>query len=73
MIDFTGVREFIQEHPGCSWEDACDWYEQTHDLIAVPSHQWVMFEEVWEEESKSWEPNDDEMMASFGTKWHDGL
>jgi len=20
-----------------------------------------------------WEPSDDEMMSSFGTKWHDGL
>ena len=22
---------------------------------------------------EDWEPTDDQMMASFGTKWHDGL
>ena len=27
-LDLPGLREYIQENPGCDWEDACDWHEQ---------------------------------------------
>ena len=27
-LDLPALREYIQEHAGCSWEDACDWHEQ---------------------------------------------
>ena len=60
------------EHPGCSWDDACDWYEQITGRT-VPEEQYGEIEQVWEEESQNWEPTDDQMMGSFGTPWHDGL
>ena len=53
-IDVPALREFIQENPGCDWEDACDWVEQVQG-ITVPDHQWGTIEEVWDEESKNWE------------------
>ena len=68
----AAIREYVQEHHGCDWENACDWFEQVFGLI-VPESQWGIIEEVWQEESQNWEPTDDEMMGSFGTKWHDGL
>ena len=71
-LDLPAIREYIQEHAGCSWDDAIDWYEQITGR-SVPEEQWKEFEEVWEEESADWEPSDDDVMASFGTKWHDGL
>jgi len=71
-IDLPGIREFVQEHPGCDWEDVCDWVEQVSGQT-VPEEQYGEIEAVWEEESQNWEPTDSEMMASFGTKWHDGL
>ncbi len=30
-------------------------------------------EEIATSIADEWEPSDDEMMAAFGTKWHDGL
>ena len=71
-LDLPGIREFIQEHPGCDWEDALDWFEQVSGQT-VPESQWGTIEEVWQEESQNWEPTDDEMLSAFGTKWHDGL
>ena len=71
-LDIPALREFIQENPGCDWEDACDWFEQVSGQT-VPESQWSAIEEVWNDESKNWEPTDDEMLGSFGTKWHDGL
>lgn len=71
-IDVPALREWIQENAGCDWEDACDWVEQVQG-ITIPDHQWGTIEEIWDEESKNWEPTDDEMMSAFGTKWHDGL
>ena len=62
----------IQEHPGCDWEDACDWHEQITGRT-VPEEQYGEIEAVWQEESAEWEPTDDEMMGAFGTPWHDGL
>ena len=23
-LDLPALREYVQEHPGCDWEDACD-------------------------------------------------
>tara|TARA_R100001460_G_scaffold92581_1_gene134471 strand:- start:192 stop:467 length:276 start_codon:yes stop_codon:yes gene_type:complete len=71
-LDLPAIREYVQEHPGCCWEDALDWFEQVAGR-PVSQDQWSSVEEVWEEESSNWEPTDDEMMASFGTPWHDGL
>ena len=71
-LDLPGIREFVQEHPGCDWENACDWFEQVSGVI-VPRHQWSIIEEAHREASELWEPTDDDMMASFGTPWHDGL
>ena len=71
-LDLPAIREFIQEHPGCDWENACDWFEQISGQT-VPESHWGTIEQVWQEESQNWEPTDDEMMGSFGTKWHDGL
>ena len=71
-LDLPGLREFIQENPGCDWEDACDWHEQITGR-SVPEEQWGTIEEVWHEESQNWEPTDDDMMGAFGTPWHDGL
>ena len=71
-LDLPGLREYIQEHAGCTWEDACDWHEQITGRT-VPEEQWGTIEEVWQEESQNWEPTDDEMMGAFGTPWHDGL
>ena len=71
-LDLPGLREYIQEHAGCSWEDACDWHEQITGRT-VPEEQWGTIEEVWQEESQNWEPTDDEMMGAFGTPWHDGI
>ena len=71
-LDLPGLREYIQEHPGCDWEDACDWYEQITGRT-VPEEQYGEIEAVWQEESQNWEPTDDEMMGAFGTPWHDGL
>jgi len=31
------------------------------------------YEDEDEDESDDYEPTDEEMMSSFGTKWHDGL
>ena len=70
-LDFPAIREFIQEHPGCDWEDALDWYEQVIGR-SVPQEQWSTFEEVWDDESQNWEPTDDEMMSG-GIPWHDGV
>jgi len=72
ILDLPALREYVQEHPGCSWDDALEWFEQVSGR-PVAEDQWSAIEEVWEEESQNWEPTDDEMMASFGTKWHDGL
>ena len=71
-LDLPALREYIQEHPGCDWEDACDWYEQITGRT-VPEEQYGEIEAVWQEESQEWEPTDDEMMGAFGTPWHDGL
>ena len=71
-LDLPALREYVQEHAGCSWDDACDWYEQITGR-SVPEEQYGEIEQVWEEESQNWEPTDDEMMGSFGTPWHDGL
>ena len=71
-LDLPAIREYVQEHAGCSLDDSIDWYEQISGR-SVPEEQWGAIEEVWEEESQTWEPTDDEMKASFGTKWHDGL
>ena len=71
-LDLPALREYVQEHPGCSWDDVCDWYEQITGR-SVPEEQWGTIEEVWQEESQNWEPTDDEMMGAFGTPWHDGL
>ena len=71
-LDLPALREYIQEHAGCDWEDACDWHEQITGR-SVPEEQWGTIEEVWQEESQNWEPTDDEMLGSFGTPWHDGL
>ena len=71
-LDLPGIREFVQEHPGCDWEDAMEWFEQVSGQT-VPESQWEIIEQVWDEESKLWEPTDDEMLSAFGTKWHDGL
>ena len=38
-----------------------DWWEENSDMYEDPSPY------------KDYEPTDDEMMSSFGTKWHDGL
>ena len=71
-LDLPAIREFIQEHAHCDWEDALDWFEQISGQT-VPEAQWGTIEDVWQEESQNWEPTDDEMMGSFGTKWHDGI
>ena len=71
-LDLPAVREFVQEHAGCDWEDALDWLEQVSGR-SVPEEQWGEVEKVWEEESQTWGPSDDDMMSAFGTKWHDGL
>ena len=71
-LDLPALREYVQEHAGCSWDDACDWYEQVTGRT-VPEEQYGEIEAVWEEESQNWEPTDDQMMGSFGTPWHDGL
>ena len=71
-LDLSAVREYVQEHPGCDWEDACDWHEQITGRT-VPEEQYGEIEAVWEEESQNWEPTDDEMMGAFGTPWHDGI
>ena len=71
-LDLPALREYVQEHPGCDWEDACDWHEQITGRT-VPEEQWSTIEEIWQEESQTWEPSDDEMMGAFGTPWHDGL
>ena len=71
-LDLPGLREYIQEHPGCDWEDACDWHEQITGR-SVPEEQYGEIEAVWEEESQNWEPTDDEMLGAFGTPWHDGI
>ena len=71
-LDLPALREYVQEHPGCDWEDACDWHEQITGRT-VPEEQYGEIEQVWEEESQNWEPTDDQMMGSFGTPWHDGL
>jgi hypothetical protein len=39
-----------------------DIIEQIEDII-IPALEYI----------DGWEPSDDEMMSSFGTKWHDGL
>ena len=39
-----------------------DIIEQIEDVI-IPALEYI----------DGWEPSDDEMMSSFGTKWHDGL
>ena len=70
-LDLPAVREFVQEHAGCDWEDALDWLEQVSGR-SVPEEQWITIERVWEEESQNWEPTDDEMMSG-GIPWHDGL
>jgi len=71
-LDLPALREFIQEHAGCDWDDALDWIEQVQG-ITVPEALWGTIEEVWREEADLWEPSDAEMLGSFGTKWHDGL
>ncbi len=38
-----------------------DWWEENSDMYENPSPY------------EDYEPSDDEMMSSFGTKWHDGL
>ncbi len=38
-----------------------DWWEENSDMYENPSPY------------EDYEPTDDEMMSSFGTKWHDGL
>ena len=38
-----------------------DWWEENSDMYEDPSPY------------EDYEPNDDEMMSSFGTKWHDRL
>ena len=38
-----------------------DWWKENSDMYENPSPY------------KDYEPTDDEMMSSFGTKWHDGL
>jgi len=38
-----------------------DWWEENSDMYEDPSPY------------KDYEPTDNEMMSSFGTKWHDGL
>ena len=70
-LDLPGLREYIQEHPGCDWEDACDWHEQITGRT-VPEEQYGEIEAVWQEESQEWEPTDDEMMSG-GIPWHDGI
>ncbi len=71
-LDLPAIREFIQEHAGCSLDDAIDWYEQISGR-SVPEEQWKQIEEVLDEEAADWEPSDDDMMSAYGTKWHDGL
>ena len=70
-LDLPAIREFIQEHAPCTLDDAIDWYEQISGRI-VPEEQWSAIEEVLDEEAADWDPSDDEMKASFGTRWHDG-
>ena len=72
ILDLPAIREYIQKHAGCSVDDALEWFEQVSGR-PVAEDQWGTIEEVWEEESSDWDPSDDDMMASFGTKWHDGL
>ena len=38
-----------------------EWWEENSDMYEDPSPY------------EDYEPTDDEMMSSFGTKWHDGL
>ena len=38
-----------------------EWWEENSDMYENPSPY------------EDYEPTDDEMMSSFGTKWHDGL
>ena len=71
-LDLPAIREYIQEHAGCDWDDACEWYEQITGR-SVPEEQYGEIEAVWEEESQTWEPTDAEMLGSFGTPWHDGI
>ena len=71
-LDLPAIREYIQEHAGCSLDDAIDWYEQISGR-SVPEEQWKQIEEVLDEESADWDPSDDDMLSAFGTKWHDGL
>ena len=72
ILDLPAIREYIQKNAGCSWDDALEWFEQVSGR-PVAEDQWGAIEEVWEEEAADWEPTDDEIMSSFGTKWHDGL
>ena len=51
-LDLPALREYVQEHPGCSWEDACDWHEQITGRT-VPEEQYGEIEAVWQEESAS--------------------
>ena len=72
ILDLPAIREYIQEHAGCSVDDALEWFEQVSGR-PVAEDQWSAIEEVWEEESADWDPSDDEMKSAFGTKWHDWL
>ena len=51
-LDLAGIREYVQEHYGCDWEDAMDWFEQVSGQT-VPESQWEIIEQVWDEESKN--------------------
>ena len=55
-----------------------DMTEEFNDAIidmldVIRNHPLGDFENKIEEEDYEDEPTDEEMMSSFGTKWHDGL
>ena len=55
-----------------------DMTEEFNDAIidmleVIKNHPLGDFENKIEEEDYEDEPTDEEMMSSFGTKWHDGL
>jgi len=54
--------------------DSDEGYSLVNDKSLI-EEWWDLNKDVYEDPSpyEDYEPTDDEMMSSFGTKWHDGL
>ena len=75
--EFNLLPEFLDDFIEY-YADICLESDEGYSLIndkSLIEEWWEANKDVYEDPSpyEDYEPTDDEMMSSFGTKWHDGL